>query len=137
MTAGLLAGCPSERPKEPQLSEVMPDLPLPPLASVVSREGGADALAITFRSSLQPDSMAAYYRNVLTGGVWTLVSDTRDAGGVISMYAERNGPSLWVRIRIDSGSTGSLVTLAGAKAASDSAAAKRDSTQRHDSTAVK
>ena len=101
LAAGLLAGCPSERPKQPQLSEVMPNLPLPPLASVVSREGGVEALAITFRSSLIPDSMAAYYRNVLTAGVWTLVSDTRDAGGVISMYAERKGPSLWVRIRTE------------------------------------
>jgi hypothetical protein len=92
----------------------MPNLPLPPLASVVSRAGSEDALQITFRSALPPDSMAAWYRGVLTSGTWSLVGDTKTADGSITLYAERDGPPLWVTIRKDSTSAGSLLSLGGA-----------------------
>jgi hypothetical protein len=106
----------------------MPDLPLPPLATVVSRAGSEDALQITFRSTLPPDSMAAYYRGVLTRGVWSLVGDTRTADGSIALYAERDGPPLWVTIRKDSTSAGSILSIGGAVVKSDSVPPRRDST---------
>ena len=113
-SAVLLAGCRDKAPEPPPLSEAMPNLPLPPLATVVSRAGSEDALQITFRSLLPPDSMAAYYRGVLTTGTWSLVGDTKTADGSITLYAERDGPPLWVTIRKDSTSTGSLLSLGGA-----------------------
>jgi hypothetical protein len=129
VSLGLLSSCRDKAPEPPRLSEVMPGLPLPPLASVVSRAGSEDALQITFRSSLPPDSMAAYYRRVLTGGVWSLVGDTRTADGSIALYAERDGPPLWVTIRKDSTSSGSILSLGGAVVhQADSVPARADST---------
>jgi hypothetical protein len=128
--SGFLAGCRDKAPEPPRLSEAMPNLPLPPLATVVSRAGSEDALQITFRSTLPPDSMAAYYRRVLTSGVWSLVGDTRAGDGSIALYAERNGPPLWVTIRKDSASTGSILSLGGAvtRPNPDSAPAAPDTT---------
>lgn len=96
------------------MSEAMPNLPLPPRAAVVSRSGSADAIEITFKSSYAPDSMAAYYRRVLTNGEWSLVNDNRAPDGTITLYAERNGPPLWVTIRKDPESNGTIMTLGGA-----------------------
>ena len=128
LSATLLAGCRDKAPEPPPLSEVMPGLPLPPLASVVSRAGSEDALQITFRSSLPPDSMAAYYRRVLTSGVWSLVGDTRTADGSIALYAERDGPPLWVTIRKDSTSSGTIMSLGGAVVQPADSVPPRDST---------
>lgn len=92
----------------------MPNLPLPPQATVVSRAGSEDALQITFRSVLPPDSIVAYYRAILSSGSWSLVGDTKTADGGIALYAERNGPPLWVTIKRDSAASGTLVSLGGA-----------------------
>ena len=126
----LLSGCRDKAPEPPPLSEVMPNLPLPPLATVVSRAGSEDALQITFRSTLPPDSIAAYYRNVLTRGVWSLVGDTRTADGSIALYAERDGPPLWITIRKDSASSGTVLSIGGAvvRAQPDSAPPPADTT---------
>jgi hypothetical protein len=55
------------------------------------------------------------------------VSDTKSADGTISLYAERNGPPLWVNIRKDPEGNGTLMTIAGA-------VIKQDSTATGDST---
>ena len=128
VSAGLLAGCRDKAPEPPRLSETMPGLPLPPMASVVRRAGSEDALQITFRSTVPPDSIVAYYRKVLSSGVWSLVGDTRTADGSIALYAERDGPPLWVTIRQDSASPGTILSLGGAviRSQSDSANTRRD-----------
>lgn len=127
MAALALAGC-KDRPAEPpRMSEAIPNIPLPPLATVVSRSGGPDALEITFRSTISRDSMAEIYRRILTSGEWNLVSDTKSADGTVSLYAERNGPPLWVNIRKDPEGSGTLMTIAGA-------VIKQDSTATGDST---
>lgn len=118
----VVAGCGDRPPEPPRLSEALPNIPLPPLASVVSRSGGPDALEITFRSSISRDSMAEIYRRILTSGEWNLVSDTKTADGTIALYAERNGPPLWVNIRKDPEGAGTLMTIAGAVIKPDSAA---------------
>jgi hypothetical protein len=82
---------------------------------VVSREGGEDAIKVRFRSSLQPDQIAAYYREVLSKAPWRLVSDAREQDGGIALYAEQDGPPLWVTIRKAEGASGTFVDLAGAK----------------------
>ncbi|MEO8201722.1 MAG: hypothetical protein ABI679_14430 [Gemmatimonadota bacterium] len=111
----------------------MPNLPLPPMARVVERSGGDDALQITFVSAMSPDSLATYYRAVLSQGEWSLVSDTKMRDGVVALYAERPGPPLWVTIRRDSTEGGSRLTLSGVVIKSDSAKAAeaaRDTTRR-------
>jgi hypothetical protein len=105
----------SEPRKSPRLSEILPNLPAPPNSEVISREGGEDAIKVRFRSSLQPDQIAAYYREVLSKAPWRLVSDAREQDGGIALYAEQDGPPLWVTIRKAEGASGTFVDLAGAK----------------------
>ena len=110
--ASLACGQPER--KTAKLSDALPDLPLPPEASVIGRSASADALKLTFSSSLTPDQMAEFYRGTLSSGVWRLVSDTKTADGAIALYAEREGPPMWVTIRKAPGAAGSTVELAGA-----------------------
>jgi hypothetical protein len=110
----MLAAC-SEPKKGPQLGEAIPNLPVPPHSDVISREGGEDAIKIRFRSSEAPEQIADYYRTVLSKDPWRLVSDTRDRDGGIALYAEQDGPPLWVTIRKADGAGGTFVDLAGAK----------------------
>jgi hypothetical protein len=106
--------CGRPEPKLAKLSEALPDLPLPPEATVTDRSAGPDALKLTFTSTVPPDQMAEFYRGTLSSGVWRLVSDIKMAGGAIALYAEREGPPLWVTIRKTPGASGSTVELAGA-----------------------
>lgn len=105
------------QPKPPKLAEVMPNVPLPPQATFVSRAGGADALQLTVRSPAPADAVAAYYRDVFKRNGWRLVNDAKDQEGAVVLFAEQNGPPLWVRIRSDEASRGTLVELAGARLA--------------------
>ena len=118
----LLAAC-SKPPKEPALGEAIPNLPVPPSAAVVSREGGEDAIKIRFRSTDTPEKVAAYYRELLSNPPWRLVSDTRQQDGGVALYAEQDGPPLWVTIRKADGSEGTYVDLAGARVKSRPGAA--------------
>jgi hypothetical protein len=112
----LLATACGETPKQfPKLSETIPNLPIPPGGQVVRTEGGTDALSIRYRTALAPEAAANYYRELLGRDPWRLVSDTRSPDGVVSLYAEHDGPPLWVSIRKADGAEGSFVDLAGAK----------------------
>jgi hypothetical protein len=104
------------RPKSPKLSEVLPNVPLPPNPTFVSRTSGTDALQITLRSPSGPDQVAAYYRGVFKKAPWRLVNDAKDQQGGVVFLAEQNGPPIWVRIRHDEGG-GSLVDITGARVA--------------------
>ena len=132
VSAVLLSGCRDKAPEPPPLSEAIPNLPLPPLATVVSRAGSEDALQITFKTPLPPDSIVAYYRGVLSSGGWSLVGDTRTADGSIALYAEQDGPPLWVTIRKDSASSGTVLSIGGAvvRARADSASPQTDTVPR-------
>ena len=110
-----LVGCKDKPPEMAKVSDVLPNLPMPPRASVVSREGSPDALKLTVMSNAKPVEVEAYYRDVLSKrNGWRLVSDTRDAEGAIVLLAEQNGPPLWVRIQSTSDSAATMVELAGA-----------------------
>lgn len=126
----LIAGCRDKPPEPPKVSEALPNLPIPPFATVLSRAGSEDALQIAFRSAVGPDSVARFYRAVLTKAPWSLVGDTRTADGSLALYAEQSGgPPLWVTIRRDTASSGSLVNVGGAVVRSNP-----DSTPATDST---
>jgi hypothetical protein len=110
-----LIGCRDKPPQMAKVSEVFPNLPLPPAASLVSREGSADALKLTLMAKARPDVVEAYYRDALSSrNGWQLVSDTRDAEGAVVLLAKQNGPPLWVRIQSTDDSVMTKVELAGA-----------------------
>ena len=112
----LSAGCSEPRPAQTaQFADVMPNIPIPPESEVLSREGGPDAIKLRFRSSQSPEELAEYYRNELSKGAWRLVSDALTEDGAIALYAETNGPPLWITIRKADGAAGSFVDIAGAK----------------------
>jgi hypothetical protein len=110
-----LVGCRDKPPEMAKVSDVLPNLPVPPRASVVSRHGSPDALKLTLMSNARPKEVEAYYRDILTErNGWRLVSDTRDAEGALVLLAEQDGPPLWVRIQSTSDSVATMVELAGA-----------------------
>jgi hypothetical protein len=111
---------PEPPPTPPKMSEAMPDVLLPPGAELLSRSGGSDAIQLTLRSDQDAARVADYYRGVLTRGEWRLVSDVTSQDGAITLYAEQDGPPLWVRVWSDSGQAGSMVQLAGAVVRRDS-----------------
>jgi hypothetical protein len=110
-----LIGCRDKPPEMAKVSEVFPNLPLPPAASLVSREGSADALKLTLMTKARAVDVEAYYRDALSSrNGWRLVSDTRDAEGALVLLAQQNGPALWVRIQSTDDSVMTKVELAGA-----------------------
>lgn len=109
-------------PKMPRMADVLPNVPLPPQPTFVSRSGGEEALQLTVRSPVGPDEVAAYYRQLFKTKGWRIVNDARDQEGVVVLFAEQDGPPLWIRIRGADDGQGSLVDIAGARA-----------TQKHDS----
>jgi hypothetical protein len=109
-----LVACKDKGPQTPKLSQVLPNLPLPPTASVVSKSGGSDALQITLISPVKAKEVETYYRAVLSKNGWRLVNDMRDRDGSVVLLAEQNGPPLWVRIKSTDDSVATMVELAGA-----------------------
>jgi hypothetical protein len=114
LTVLALVGCRDKGPEMAQVYDVFPTLPMPPAASLVSREGSPDALKLTLRSSAKAAKVEAYYRQTFTKNGWRLVSDARDAEGAVVLLAQQNGPPLWVRIQSTKDSVGTMVELAGA-----------------------
>ena len=113
----LVAGCKSDKAAEaalppPPLSQVLPNLPFPPDAQPLTTVSGADATQITLVSPHPPDSVAAYYRKLLGDPPFRLVNETT-TGGVVSFFANQDGPPIWVTVQPD-GKVGSKVTIAGA-----------------------
>ena len=109
-----LVGCKDKAPEMAKVSDVFPNLPVPPRASVVSRDASPDALKLTLMSNAKPAEVEAYYREILSRNGWRLVGDSRDAEGAVVLLAEQDGPPLWVRIQSTSDSVATMVELAGA-----------------------
>jgi len=124
---GLLAcgGSEPRNPKPPEFTEAFSNLPLPPNAEFVSRTGGAGALQIVLRTQESDSAVANYYRTLLSEGSWRLVSDIKNRDGATVMYAEQDGPPLWVRIWPAGGGAGTMIQLTGAALAKDSLAARK------------
>jgi hypothetical protein len=111
----LLAAACSEPRKEVRISEALPTIPLPPASHIIGKEIGEQAVKVQLRSSWAPDDVAAYYRDLFGSAPWRLVSDVKTQDGTIVLYAEQDGPPIWVSIWRASGSEGSYVDLTGAK----------------------
>ena len=110
----LLAGCKDQESDMPKVSQVFPNLPLPPQARVMSRSGSRDAMQITVMSNTKATEIEEYYRSMLTRNGWTLTNDMRDKDGSLVLLAEQDGPPLWVRIKSTDDSVGTIVELNGA-----------------------
>ena len=123
----LACGSESPPPKLPDAFAVFPNLPLPPGAELISRAGGADALQITMFSPAPADGVTQYYRDVLSKGKWRLIGDTKKPDGSVVLYAEQDGPPMWVRIWPTTDKAGTMIELAGAVVGKDSVAAKKGS----------
>ena len=122
LAGAFLLACGSEprTPKPPPFNQAFSNLPLPPNPEFVSRSGGADELQITLRTPLDQERVTEYYRTALTRGNWRLVSDIRNPDGSTALYAEQDGPPLWVRISKLTDRPGTMVQLTGAVSAKDS-----------------
>lgn len=113
----VLLACGSEprksQPTLPDATKAFANLPLPPNPELVSKAGGSDALQLTVFSPTQFDQVTEFYRRTLSGEHWRLVSDKQNSDGSILLYAEQEGPPLWVRIW-KLGDRGTMVELTGA-----------------------
>jgi hypothetical protein len=109
-----LVACGDKKPETPKISQVFPNLPLPPQATVVGRSGGPEALQLTLMSSSKVRDVESYYRGVLSRGGWRLANDMRDRDGSLVLLAEQDGPPLWVRIKSTDDSVATIVELTGA-----------------------
>jgi len=118
----VLLACESEsrKPKPPAFQDAFSTLPLPPNPELVSQVGGAGALQLTIRSPADERVVTNYYRRLLTQGKWRLVSDIKGKDGVTALYAEHDGPPLWVRIWRANDRSGTMVQLTGAALEKDS-----------------
>ena len=128
----LVLACESEPPPPtlPALGKAFSHLPLPPNPQIVSRAGGADALQLTVYSPSETARVTDYYRSTLSKGNWRLVSDIKSPDGSTALYAEHDGPPLWVRIWKPNDRPGTMVQLTGAVVTDDSTRLKK----RTDST---
>jgi hypothetical protein len=128
IVSAVLLACGSEPPppKPPSAFDVFTDLPLPPASQLVSRAGSEDALQIRFLSASSPDQVTGYYRDALSRGRWRLISDVKKPDGSVVLYAEQNGPPLWVRIWPTSDKQGTMVELSGAVVAKKTDSLKVD-----------
>jgi hypothetical protein len=122
LAGAFLLACGSEprAPEPPTFTQAFSNLPLPPNPEFVSKSGSADALQVTLRTPLDQEKVTEYYRAALTRGNWRLVSDIKNPDGSTALYAEQDGPPLWVRISKLTDRPGTMVQLTGAVSAKDS-----------------
>jgi hypothetical protein len=130
--AGLvLAGCgaePEPAPLETAVTpaQVLPNIPIPPGGEALGSEGGAEAAALLLSTPMQADSVADYYRDVLSKPPYRLINESKQ-GVITSFYVEQGSDTpMWVNVEaLEAG--GTLVRITGARAAADSVTAPTDS----------
>jgi len=100
--------------------QVLPNIAMPPGGQVIGSAGGTEAASLIVSTPLASDSVAEFYRDVLSRPPYRLVNESVN-GQVTSFYVEQEGPPLWVTVEhLEAG--GTLVRLSGAAVKADSAA---------------
>jgi hypothetical protein len=100
--------------------QVLPNVALPAGGKVIGSAGGAEAASLLVSTPESADSVAEFYRDVLSRPPYRLINESVN-GKVTSFYVEQDGPSLWVTVEgLEAG--GTLVRLAGAAVRADSTA---------------
>jgi hypothetical protein len=121
LTAGACGGEP-EAPAETVMSpiQVLPNIALPPSGQIIGTEGGTEAASLIISTPMESDSVAGFYRDVLSRPPYRLINESVN-GQVTSFYGEQDGPPLWVTVEhLEAG--GTLVRLAGAAIKADTTA---------------
>jgi hypothetical protein len=108
----LLAACVSKDEQPVATPNVLRGVPVIEGSLLLDTAGTAEAARAVFSVPIPPDSLAAIYRRFLLANGWRVVGDVRDDSGT-DLYAERQGPPLWVSIRPGE-KGGSRYTLIGA-----------------------
>lgn len=108
---------------------VLAGVPFPATARLTDTTRTADALRAQFFVGMSVDSLAAYYRRELPKAGFRIVGDVTD-GPRVDMYAQRDGPPLWVQMQParDSGIT--QFTIIGAAAGAPARPEPRDTLGR-------
>lgn len=118
-----LAAC-QDKPQEvtdlPSVPSAFPELLFPPGGVLQGRAGSEDALQLIFHSPATPEDLGRSYRARLSAEPWKIVGDAQ-AGDVTTIYAERLGRPLWIRIS-PAVEGGSRIELSGAVLARDTTA---------------
>lgn len=115
IAAALVAGCTPDRPKLPALPAAFATLPLPPDPEFLGQSGSEDALMFTFRTRHPADSVAAFYtRKFAEDTSYNIRNTNTGASGEHAYYVEYRRRPMWVRIRPEAGSDGSVIELTGA-----------------------
>jgi len=128
-----LAGCVGrEGTRQPvQNPPLLAGVPIPEAAQLLDTTSTSEARRALLAIAWRPDSVAAYYRDALPKAGFRIV---RDLGDSLSrnLYAERDGPPLWIQITAGRVSGISRFTLIGAvaEAPGKGGAARPDSARR-------
>ncbi len=94
---------------------VLAGVPFPAFARLTDTTRTADALRAQFLVGIPVDSLAAYYRRELPKAGFRIVGDVTD-GPRVDMYAQRDGPPLWVQMQPTRDSGITQFTIIGAVA---------------------
>lgn len=128
LTLGACADEP-ETPVETRLSpaQVLPNIAMPPGGQALASEGSSEAATLLISTPMAADSVAEYYRGVLSKPPYRLINESVNAG-ITSFYVEQDGPPMWLTVEgLEAG--GTLVRMSGAiKADSTTARPPADST---------
>ncbi len=102
-----------DTPKMVSITDAFPNIPLAPEGEISGVEGEGDARQLLISSSLAADSIASYYRELLSDAPYELISESTNDGRT-SFYAEQEGGQpLWVTVEgLEAG--GTLIRLTGA-----------------------
>jgi hypothetical protein len=97
--------------------EVLPNIPMPPGGKLLSSQGGEEAASLLISTPIAADSVAEYYRDVLSKPPYRLINESVN-GAVTSFYVESTRP-MWLSVEsLEAG--GTLVRMSGAVTAADS-----------------
>jgi hypothetical protein len=94
----LLVACAAKEDQPVATPDVLSGVPVLTGSQLLDTSGTAEAARASFFVQQSPADVAALYRQFLTTRGWRIVGDVSDQGGT-DLYAERQGPPLWIQIR--------------------------------------
>lgn len=116
LAAAAIAGCdrPDEGLRARQLaSRALRNMLAYPQSSLVSVKAGEDAAELVLTSPASVPQIVAWYRETLRVNHWELKSE-RVRHDTVTLYAERRGEPVWIRLYPNVGATGTTYSLVGA-----------------------
>jgi hypothetical protein len=121
-----LAGCISkegDRPAGASTPQLFKGVPIPREAHVVDTASTPEAVRAVLRVNVPSELVLAFYRRELPNAGFRIIGDLGDSAQA-DLYAQRDGPPLWVQVRRGQQPGTTVFTLIGALGG---AADRRDS----------